>query len=96
MNNNTPPSPQTAETARHTEKRRFFNFDYKNPLALYGFLEGAKIQSARNTGFKNKQQRQLRKAIKKARNLGLLPTHYQSYDDFGRPEPISPRPFDCK
>ena len=91
-----PSFPATPSPGAPARENRFFDFDYKNPLALYAFLEGAKIQSARGTGLKNKQQRQLRKAIKKARNLGLLPTHYQSYDDFGRPEPISPRPFDCK
>ena len=72
------------------------SFDYKDPLALYGFIEGAKITPARNNGLKNKQQRQLRKAIKKSRNLGLLPTHFQSFDDFGRPELISPKPFNYK
>ena len=72
------------------------NFEYKNPLSLYGFIEGGKIIPARNSGLKNKQQRHLRNAVKKARNLGLLPTHYQSYDDFRRPEPISPKPFNYK
>lgn len=74
-------------------KKHNFIFDYKDPWTLYGFIEGAKITSSRNNGLRNKQQRQLRNAIKKSRNLGLLPTHYQSYDDFGRPELISPKPF---
>lgn len=68
-------------------------FDYKDPLALYGFIEGAKIIPARNNNLKNKQQRALKNAIKKARNLGLLPTHFQSFDEFGRPEPVTPKPF---
>ena len=79
-----------------TKISREIHFEYKDPLSLYGFIEGGKIIPARSNGLKNKQQRQLRNAIKKARNLGLLPTHYQSYDDFRRPEPISPRPFDYK
>ena len=78
------------------EKKRQMVFDYKDPLALYGFIDGAKIISARNNGLTNKQQRQLRNAVKKSRNLGLLPTHYQSYDEFGRPEPVSPKPFNYK
>lgn len=68
-------------------------FDYKDPLSLYGFIEGAKITPARNNGLPHKQQKELKSAIKKARNLGLLPTHFQSFDEFGRPEPVSPKPF---
>ena len=71
-------------------------FDYKNPLALYSFIEGGKISPARNNNLTSKQQKELRNAIKKARNLGLLPTHYQSYDDFGRPEMISVKTFNYK
>ena len=71
-------------------------FDYKDPLSLYSFIEGAKITPARNNGLTAKQQRQLKNAIKKSRNLGLLPTHFQSYDDFGRPLPISAKPFQYK
>ena len=71
-------------------------FDYKDPLALYSFIDGAKITPSRNNGLTSKQQRQLRNAIKKARNLGLLPTHFQSFDDFGRPELLSPKPFNYK
>jgi len=79
-----------------SEKKQQTVFDYKDPLALYGFIDGAKITPARNNGLTNKQQRQLRNAIKKSRNLGLLPTHYQSYDEFGRPELVSPKPFNYK
>ena len=78
------------------EKKKEFVFDYKDPLALYYFIEGAKISPARNTGLQTKQQKKLKNAVKKARNLGLLPNHFQSYDDFGRPETVSPRPFDYK
>ena len=78
------------------DKKKNLVFDYKNPLALYSFIEGAKITPARNNGLRAKQQKQLRNAVKKARNLGLLPTHFQSYDDFGRPEMVSPKPFNYK
>ena len=78
------------------DKKKNLVFDYKNPLALYSFIEGAKIIASRNNGLITKQQKQLRNAVKKARNLGLLPTHFQSYDDFGRPELVSPKPFAYK
>ena len=84
------------EKKSKSNQKQNLTFDYKDPLALYSFIDGAKIISARNNGLRNKQQRQLRNAIKKARNLALLPTHYQSYDDFGRPELVSPKPFDYK
>ena len=77
-------------------KKQNLIFDYKDPLALYGFIDGGKIVSSRHNGLTTKQQRQLKNAVKKSRNLGLLPTHYQSYDDFGRPESISPKPFSYK
>ena len=84
------------EKKSNPSKKQNLNFDYKDPLALYSFIDGAKITPARNNGLTTKQQRQLRNAIKKSRNLALLPTHYQSYDDFGRPELISPKAFNYK
>ena len=77
-------------------RKKTFPFDYKDPLSLYPFLEGSKISPPRNNNLNRSQQRQLGKAIKKARNLGLLPTHHQAYDNFDRPEPISPKPFSYK
>lgn len=77
-------------------KKQELLFDYKDPLSLYPFIDGAKIVPARNSGLKTKQQRQLKNAIKKARNLGLLPTHFQSYDDFGRPALVTPKTFNYK
>ena len=68
-------------------------FDYKDPVTLYNFLEGGKIMPARNSGLTSAQQKELRKAIKKARSLGLLPSSLKAYDDFARPAPVSPRPF---
>lgn len=81
---------------KEKSKKQSLVFEYKNPLALYNFIEGGKISPARNNGLTSKQQKQLRKAIKKARNLGLLPTHYQSYDDFGRPEMVTVKTFNYK
>lgn len=79
-----------------SSKKQSIVFDYKDPLALYSFIDGAKITASRNNGLNTKQQRQLKNAIKKSRNLGLLPNHFQSFDDFGRPEVVSPKPFNYK
>lgn len=70
-------------------------FDHKDPLALSKFLsEGAKIVPSRISKLSHSQQRHLKKAIKRARQLGLLPIGNFAYSDFGRPTSISPRPFD--
>ncbi len=72
-------------------------FDYKDPLTLYDFIDGGKISPSHTTNLRHCEQKQLCNAIKKARNLGLIPTNHQSYDDFGKkPEPISPKPFSYK
>ncbi len=72
-------------------------FDYKNPISLCDFIEGGKISPARVTSLRHCEQMQLRNAIKKARNLGLVPTSHQAHDEFGRrSELISPRPFSYK
>jgi small subunit ribosomal protein S18 len=48
--------------------------DYKNPAALRGFLtERGKIMPRRITGTCARHQRALAVAIKRARNLALLP-----------------------
>ena len=78
------------------EKKKIILFDYKDPLSLYPFIDGAKIVSSRFNGLTSRQQKRLRNAIKKARNLGLVPNHYQSYDDFNRPVSVSPKPFNYK
>ena len=77
------------------ERKKLVNIEYKSPVTLYPFLsEGGKISPARITGLKHSQQRQLRKAVKKARRLALLPASARSYDDFGYPEQISATPFE--
>ena len=69
--------------------------DYKSPATLYPFLaEGGKINPARLTNLTHGEQRKLRKAVKKARRLSLLPSSARSYDDFGHPEQISAVPFE--
>ena len=51
-----------------------FKFDYKDPQQLRYFLtDRGKIAPRRISGLTAKQQRALTSAIKRARNLGLLP-----------------------
>ena len=56
------------------------NFDYKDVNILKQFItETGKIIPARMTGTSAKYQRQLNKAVKRARHLALLPytdSHY--------------------
>lgn len=67
---------------REPRMRRRFNagdtkelvIDYKNPQMLRNFLtDRGKIVPARISGLTARQQRQLTKAIKRARMLALLP-----------------------
>ena len=71
------------------------SFDYKDPSSLYRFIgEGAKIVPARISKLSLKQQNDLSRAVKKARNLALLPSGSFSYDNFNRPSIVSPKPFE--
>lgn len=68
-------------------------FDYKDATTLSRFTsEGGKITPARISKLSLNQQKKLAKAIKKSRNIGILPSGAQAYNDF-RAEPISPQPF---
>ena len=72
-----------------------FNFDYKDPVTLYRFImEGGKIIPSRISKLSMGQQRKVSAAIRKSRNLALLPVGSDAYDTFDRPEPISPKPFE--
>ncbi|MCB0394922.1 MAG: ribosomal protein S18, partial [Bdellovibrionales bacterium] len=42
----------------------------------------------------NYQQRQMTTAVKKSRNLGLLPQGMDAHDKNGRVESVSPKPFE--
>ena len=71
-----------------------FFFDYKDPITLFRFIsEGGKITPNRLSKLSFNQQKKLTKAIKKARNLALLPLGAYAYDSYGHPESISPKPF---
>ena len=51
-----------------------YRFDYKDPQQLKHFItDRGKIMPRRITGLTARQQRDLTVAIKRARNLGLLP-----------------------
>ncbi|GIL16386.1 MAG: 30S ribosomal protein S18 [Oligoflexia bacterium] len=71
-------------------------FDYKDPASLARFIsDGGKITPARISKLSIAQQKQVAAAVKKARNLGLLPTGTDAYDYFNRFESISPVPFEA-
>ncbi|NQZ02917.1 MAG: 30S ribosomal protein S18 [Bdellovibrionales bacterium] len=72
-----------------------YNFDYKDPVTLYRFImESGKIIPARISKLSLNQQKKVASAVKKARSLALLPVGSDAYDNFDRPEPISPKPFE--
>ncbi len=70
-------------------------FDYKDPSSLIRFIsDGGKITPSRISKLSVAQQKQATAAVKKARNLALLPSGTDAYDHFNRVEAISPVPFE--
>lgn len=70
-------------------------FDYKDAVSLGRFIsDGGKITPARISKLSIAQQKQVAGAVKKARSIGLLPNGTDAYDTSGRPEAISPVPFE--
>lgn len=70
-------------------------FDYKDPASLTRFIgDGGKITPSRISKLSIAQQKKVAGAVKKARNLGLLPSGTDAYDSFHRAEAISPVPFE--
>jgi small subunit ribosomal protein S18 len=70
-------------------------FDYKDPASLIRFIgDGGKITPSRISKLSISQQKRVTAAVKRARNLALLPTGTDAYDTFNRTEPISPVPFE--
>lgn len=85
---------KTAKAKFRPEFKGDHVFEYKDPVALMRFVsEGGKISPARLSKLSLNQQKNVAKAIKKARNLGMLPVGSIAYDNYGFPEPISPKPF---
>lgn len=71
-----------------------FEFDYKDPVTLGRFImESGKIVPSRISKLSSAQQKNVAAAIRKARSLALLPNGTEAYDNFERPETISPKPF---
>jgi len=58
----------------HFCQRNIKEIDFKNTELLSRFISGlGKIRAKKRTGVCSKHQRQLAKAIKRARHFGLLP-----------------------
>lgn len=71
-----------------------FKFDFKDASTLSKFIiEGAKIIPSRISKLSSNQQRAVTNAIKRARNIALLPVGSDAYDKMHHPEIISPKPF---
>lgn len=86
------------KTARSKYRQEFSGdhlFDYKDPSSLTRFIsDGGKITPARISKLSLAQQKKVAAAVKKARNLGLLPNGNSAYDSFHRGEAVSPVPFE--
>ncbi len=69
--------------------------DYRDPISLARYISDAgKITPARISKSSINQQKKVAGAIKKARNIALIPNGMDAYDHFSRVEPISPVPFE--
>lgn len=90
------PLRKTIRSKYRTDLKGDHVFDYKDPGSLSRYLsEGGKITPARVSKLSLSQQKRLAAAIKKSRNLALLPVGTQAYDNFGHfPDMISPVPFE--
>lgn len=87
---------KTARSKYRSEYTGDHVFDYKDPLSLARFVsDGGKITPARISKLSIAQQKQVANAVKKARNLALLPDGTDAYDRSSRIEQISPVPFEA-
>jgi small subunit ribosomal protein S18 len=86
------------KTTRNKYRQEFAGdhvFDYKDPASLTRFIgDGGKITPSRISKLSIAQQKRVASAVKKARNLALLPSGTDSFDTFSRAEAISPVPFE--
>jgi small subunit ribosomal protein S18 len=70
-------------------------FDYKDPGSLSRFIgDAGKITPSRISKLSIAQQKKVAGAVKKARNLGLLPIGTDAYDWYHRIESVNPVPFE--
>lgn len=75
-------------------KANQMRFEYKDPVQLAKYvIEGGKIVPARISKFNMATQRRLNEAVKRARNLALLPLGIDAYDHNSRVESVHPAPF---
>ena len=87
---------QNVRSKYRTEYSGDHNFDYKDPASLARFIgDAGKITPARISKLSIAQQKRVSAAVKKARNLALLPSGTDAYDTAPRPELISPVPFEA-
>ena len=86
------------KTGRGKYRQEFsgdYHFDYKDPVSLSRFIsDGGKITPARISKLSIAQQKGVAAAVRKARNLALLPSGTDAYDYHGRAEALSPAPFE--
>lgn len=70
------------------------HFEYKDPVQLSKYVvEGGKIVPARISKFNMATQRRVNEAVKRARNLALLPVGIDAYDHGSRVDSVHPVPF---
>ncbi|MEK6627616.1 MAG: 30S ribosomal protein S18 [Bdellovibrionota bacterium] len=88
-------SKKNVRSKYRTEYAGDHNFDYKDPASLARFIgDAGKITPARISKLSIAQQKRVSAAVKKARNLALLPSGTDAYDTASRPELISAVPFE--
>lgn len=86
---------KSSRSKYRTEFSGDHHFEFKDPTSLTRFIsDGGKITPARISKLSIAQQKQVAAAVKKARNIGLLPNGTFAFDTFYRAEPISPVPFE--
>ncbi|MBN8536133.1 MAG: 30S ribosomal protein S18 [Deltaproteobacteria bacterium] len=75
--------------------KSLMQIDYKDPVSLYKYIaDGGKIVPARISKLKISQQRLVNYAVKKSRNLGLLPIGMGHFDSMSKIEQINPVLFE--
>lgn len=75
--------------------KSLMQIDYKDPVSLYKYIaDGGKIVPSRISKLKISQQRLVNYAVKKARNLGLLPIGMGHFDNMSKIEQINPTTFE--
>ncbi len=76
------------------EYPRNFKFDYKDPTSLSRFLiDAGKIVPSRVSKLSTKQQNSLSRAIKKARQIALVPQGTHAADHYRNVEIPAPKTF---